>query len=84
MREKRSHGWHVFRHTASTLIYRETRDLKAARMYLGHTNSKTTELYTHVNKATPEAARALEQKLFGDFLQTVTKTAPDGQLVRPI
>ena len=84
VREKRSHGWHAFRHTASTLIYREILDLKAARMYLGNSDSKTTELYTHVNKPTPEAARVLERTLFGDLLQTVTKTTPDGQLVRPI
>jgi integrase len=82
-REKRSRGWHAFRHTASTLIYQTTSDLKAARMYLGHADEKTTELYTHVNKADPEAARALEQVLFGDLLQTVTKTRPEGQSLRP-
>jgi len=54
--------------------------MKAARMYLGHTDEKTTELYTHVNKANPEAARALEQVLFGDLLQTVTRNS---QPLRP-
>jgi integrase len=78
--EKRSRGWHAFRHTASTLIYQATRNMKAARMYLGHTDEKTTELYTHVNKANPEAARALEQVLFGDLLQTVTRNS---QPLRP-
>jgi integrase len=82
-REKRSNGWHAFRHTASTLIYQSTGDLKAARMYLGHADEKTTELYTHVNKANPESARALEQAMFGDLLQTVTKNGPDGQAARP-
>lgn len=83
-REKRSHGWHAFRHTASTLIYQSTGDLKAARMYLGHAAEKTTELYTHVNKANPEAARALEQVMFGDLLQTVTKNGLNRQAGRPI
>jgi len=83
-REKRSHGWHAFRHTASTLIYQSTGDLKAARMYLGHADEKTTELYTHVNKASPEAARALEGVLFGDLLQTVTKNGLNRQAGRPI
>lgn len=82
-RENRSRGWHAFRRTASTLIYRETRDLKAARMYLGHAGEKTTELYTHVNRASPETARALEQALFGDLLQTVTRTNSETQSVRP-
>ena len=54
--------------------------LKAARMYLGHADEKTTELYTHINKANPEAARALEPVLFGDLLQTVTRNS---QSLRP-
>lgn len=78
-REKRARGWHAFRHTASTLIYRETRDLKAARMYLGHADAKTTELYTHVDKASPEAARVLEQALFGDLLQNCSKPSLEDQ-----
>jgi hypothetical protein len=51
-------------------------------MYLGHADEKTTELYTHVNKANPEAARALEQLLFGDLLQTVTKNGLNRQTRR--
>jgi hypothetical protein len=39
--------------------------------------------HTHVNKASPEAARALEQVMFGDLLQTVTKNGLEGQSVRP-
>ena len=65
-------------------IYQSTRDLKAARMYLGHADEKTTELYTHANKANPEAARALEQVFFGDLLQTVTKNGLNRQPRRPM
>ncbi len=49
-------------------------------MYLGHTDEKPTELYTHVNKTSREAARALEEVLFGDLLKPVTK---DSQSLRP-
>jgi integrase len=81
-RGKRAHGWHAFRHTASTLIYQRTRDLKSARMFLGHADEKTTELYTHVSKANPEAAHALEEVIFGDLLQTVTKTTLERPYVK--
>jgi len=80
---KRSSGWHAFRHTVSTLVYGQTRDLKAARMYLGHADEKTTELYTHVTKVAPEPGQALEQVLFGDLLQSVTKPGSDEASVRP-
>jgi hypothetical protein len=53
-------------------------------MYLGDADEKTTELYTHVNKANPEAARALEQVMFSDLLQTVTKNGLNRQAGRPI
>ena len=82
-REERSHGWHAFRHTASTLIHQRTNDLKSARMYLGHADEKTAEIYTHVNNANPEAARALEQAVFGELLQTQSRRASLAAWKRP-
>lgn len=41
---------HKLRHTAATLIYKESKDLKALQEILGHENSHTTEIYTHIDK----------------------------------
>lgn len=58
-REKWSHGFHVFRHTAGSIVHAQTGDLKLAQELLGHSRiSTTSDIYIHV----PEnvAARATE------------------------
>ena len=39
---------HTLRHTAATLVYRETRDIVVLKEFLGHAQISTTEIYTHV------------------------------------
>jgi site-specific recombinase XerD len=39
---------HALRHTAATLAYKHTRDLRAVQEMLGHTDPKTTGRYAHV------------------------------------
>jgi integrase len=42
---------HSFRHTFGTTIYQKTRDIELVKEILGHTDIKTTDIYTHVTKA---------------------------------
>ena len=39
---------HTLRHTAATLIYKQTKDLLILKEFLGHAQLSTTEIYTHV------------------------------------
>ena len=56
-RVSRSHGFHVFRHSAATLVHTQMRDLKAAQELLGHSRIDTTaDVYVHVNGAVAEEA----------------------------
>jgi integrase len=58
-REKWSHGFHVFRHTAGSIVHAQTGDLKLAQELLGHSRiSTTSDIYIHM----PEnvAGRATE------------------------
>jgi integrase len=58
-REKWSHGFHVFRHTAGSIVHAQTGDLKLAQELLGHSRlSTTSDIYIHM----PEnvAAKATE------------------------
>jgi integrase len=58
-RGKRTHGFHVFRHTASSTIYRETKDPKLAQRQLRHAQMSTTvDVYTHLSEE--EAREAAE------------------------
>lgn len=39
---------HTLRHTFATDLYRETNNLRKVQEALGHSSSKTTEIYTHI------------------------------------
>ena len=58
-RSPRSHGFHLFRHTAGSLIHRETNSIKLAQQQLGHSKLSTTaDIYVHPDAA--EAKKAAE------------------------
>jgi site-specific recombinase XerD len=40
---------YTLRHTAARRLYAVTRDLRLVQRLLGHANSHTTEIYTHVD-----------------------------------
>lgn len=45
---KYGYNVHTLRHTAATLIYRETMDILVLKEFLGHEQISTTQIYTHV------------------------------------
>ncbi len=67
-REKRSDGFHAFRHAAASLINEKTGNLKLAQKLLGHADISTTaDTYTHTfSESERNASLALENAIFGN------------------
>jgi len=56
-RVSRSHGFHLFRHSAGSIVHAQTRDLKMAQELLRHSRIATTaDVYIHVDEAVAEEA----------------------------
>jgi integrase len=74
-REKWKFGFHVFRHTAGSIVHAQTGDLKLAQELLGHSRlSTTSDIYIHVPenvaaKATEILAREITGVLGSDKVQ---------------
>jgi len=48
-RQERSHGFHIFRHTAGSIVHTATGNLKLIQEFLGHSRiSTTSDIYVHV------------------------------------
>jgi integrase len=67
-RKQRSHGFHLFRHSAASIVHSLTSDLKLAQELLGHATIATTaDIYTHLlDEAKAGAATEL---LASEFIQ---------------
>lgn len=63
------------RRTGATWAYRKTKDLKAISKMLGHTNTKTTELYLHID----EVDRRVIADAIDEFAEGKSLGAPVGQ-----
>lgn len=49
-REKRTHGFHIFRHTAGSVLHDKTGNLKLVQETLGHARISTTaDIYVHID-----------------------------------
>ena len=59
-RSSRCSGFHTFRHSAASIVNRQTGNLKLVQRLLGHSNLSTTaDVYTHASsEAEREAALA--------------------------
>jgi len=64
----RSHGFHLFRHSAGSIVHSITRDVKTTQELLGHSRLSTTaDIYTHADKAVgEEASEALAKAIVPD------------------
>lgn len=64
---RRASGFHMFRHTAASLINKETGNMKLSQAQLGHANVQiTADVYTHVDETQrKKAAEALERGILG-------------------
>jgi integrase len=73
-REKRKHGFHIFRHTAGSVLHDKTGNLKLVQETLGHARISTTaDTYVHLDKAVAETATELLcQVMLGNCDRIVT------------
>jgi integrase len=59
-REERKHRFHLFRHSAATILHEETGDIEVAQRALGHARRSTTEdIYDHVEQVIGEKVTGL-------------------------
>jgi len=66
-RSARHHGFHIFRHTAGSLIYARSRDLKLVQSTLGHSDiSITADVYVHLtDRVAAEGTEIMMDEIFG-------------------
>jgi integrase len=66
-REKWRHGFHIFRHTAGSIVHAQTGDLKLAQELLGHSRLATTsDIYIHLpEKVAAKATEILAREITG-------------------
>jgi integrase len=67
-RSARTHGFHLFRHSAGSIIHAITGDLKQAQELLGHAHiSTTSDIYVHLDdKVAEEATELLAREIIPD------------------
>ncbi len=70
-----AHGFHLFRHSAASIVHAQTRDLKMAQELLGHSRIDTTaDVYTHVSEAvSEEATEALARAIIPDTVVLIVE-----------
>jgi integrase len=69
------YGFHIFRHTAGTLLYNKSRDLKLVQGTLGHSDiSTTSDIYVHLDdKVIGEGTEILAEEILGNCDLFVTQ-----------
>jgi integrase len=74
-RTKQQYGFHIFRHSAGTLLYAQSRDLKLVQGTLGHADlSTTSDIYVHLDdKIVGEGMEILAREILGNCDPTVTQ-----------
>lgn len=63
--EKGKHGFHIFRHSAGTLLYEKSRDLKLVQGTLRHSDISTmSDIYVHLgDKVLSEGSEILAEEI---------------------
>jgi integrase len=74
-RVKGKYGLHIFRHSAGTLLYTKSRDLKLVQGTLRHSDiSTTSDIYVHLDdEVLNEGSEILAAEILGSRAQTVTQ-----------
>jgi hypothetical protein len=81
-RSSYTHGFHIFGHTAGSMIYTKSRDLKLVQGVLGHSGiAITPDVYVHLDEnAVAEGTALLTEEIFGSLQANCDPGKPDGQL----
>jgi integrase len=76
-RAKGQYGFHIFRHTAGSLLYAKSRDLKLVQITLGHADiSTTSDIYVHLeDKVMSEGTEILVEEILGKCDLSVTQAS---------
>jgi integrase len=82
-RVKGQYGFHIFRHSAGTLLYAKSRDLKLVQGTLRHADiSTTSDIYVHLddamlNEGTETLTReVLEGSILEQFFANRSRSVP--------
>ncbi|HTF38939.1 MAG TPA: tyrosine-type recombinase/integrase, partial [Blastocatellia bacterium] len=61
-----SHGFHLFRHSAASIVHEQTRDMSLAQRLLGHSRLSTTaDIYAHTESEAEQATETLAREIMG-------------------
>lgn len=76
-RTDRQFGFHIFRHSAGTLLYEKSRDLKLVQGTLRHADiSTTSDIYVHLSdKVLNEGTIVLAEEILQDCDRIVTESS---------
>jgi integrase len=76
-REKRRYGFHIFRHTAGSVLHSKTSDIKLVQETLGHARISTTaDTYVHLDKTVADrATEILFEAMIGNCDLSVTQSS---------
>jgi integrase len=65
-RGQNSHGFHLFRHSAASIVHEQTRDMSLAQRLLGHSRLSTTaDIYAHTESEAEQATETLAREIMG-------------------
>lgn len=72
-RVKGKHGYHIFRHSAGTILHKRSRDLKVVQSLLRHSDISTTaDIYVHLDdEVVSEGVGLLADEILTNCSQTV-------------
>jgi integrase len=78
---KGKYGPHIFRHSAGTLLYEKSRDLKLVQGALRHSDiSTTSDIYVHLgDKVLGEGSEILDAEIIG-VVEQEGQSSPDSEL----
>jgi integrase len=75
-RERNRHGFHLFRHSAASIVHAQTRDVSLAQELLGHSRLSTTaDIYTHTQTEAEQATEILAREIWGNCGLTVAEAS---------